>query len=217
MDAESNTNSLPRAFLADLQKVMNKKWQVAEKCRADRAVTPHEVLGFRDEPPLLQQQQQQVGLYSHSSAIGAWVMETQLYAEDPRHLEQEEQQQQQRYLGQPHSHQQQQHCSSYQSAANSQYMHQPQPHHHHHQPLPQHYPPHARGAHLQQAGHACAGIPPPVGYPPYHPDPQQHRPVVLREPEPCYVDPSRMRANKVRLPPPPPRRSENTQLSASNY
>ena len=46
---------------------------------------------------------------------------------------------------------------------------------------------------------------------------QHQQPVVLREPEPNYVDPSRMRANKtVNRPPPPapPRRSQNTQLTA---
>merc|ERR1712106_1113698 len=43
-----------------------------------------------------------------------------------------------------------------------------------------------------------------------------HQPVVLREPEPTYVDPSRLRANKNKRPPPPPKRSESTQLSNSN-
>ena len=233
-DAEANTNSLPRAFLADLQKVMNKKWQVAEKCRADRAVTPHEVLGFRDEllQQQQQQQQQQTGLYSHSGAIGAWVMETQLYAEDPRQLEEDEeeeegyaqhnwqQQQQQLHQHEQLLQQQQLFCGAYQPSPNGVYNNHP---------LPHHYPPHARGAHLPQHqqqstlgyGRAVAGYPDNCRAYPYQPEPpqqhQQQRPVVLREPEPCYVDPSRMRANKVRLPPPPPRRSENTQLSASNY
>lgn len=36
------------AFLADLQRVIRRKWQVAQKCKEDLATTPHEVLGFRD-------------------------------------------------------------------------------------------------------------------------------------------------------------------------
>lgn len=38
----------PRDFLKDLQRVMRKKWQVAQKCKLEPATTPHEVLGFRD-------------------------------------------------------------------------------------------------------------------------------------------------------------------------
>lgn len=41
----------PKDFLKDLQRVMKKKWQVAQKCKADLTTTPHEVLGFRDAPP----------------------------------------------------------------------------------------------------------------------------------------------------------------------
>ncbi|XP_043240554.1 amyloid beta A4 precursor protein-binding family B member 1-interacting protein-like isoform X4 [Amphibalanus amphitrite] len=37
----------PRDFLRDLQRVMHKKWTVAEKCKVDLK-SPHEVLGFRD-------------------------------------------------------------------------------------------------------------------------------------------------------------------------
>lgn len=40
----------PEYFLKDLQRVMQKKWQVAQKCHADRNTTPHEILGFRIEP-----------------------------------------------------------------------------------------------------------------------------------------------------------------------
>nr|XP_023013996.1 ras-associated and pleckstrin homology domains-containing protein 1 isoform X2 [Leptinotarsa decemlineata] len=43
----------PMTFLKDLQRVMRKKWQVAEKCKLEPETTPHEVLGFRDPPPLL--------------------------------------------------------------------------------------------------------------------------------------------------------------------
>lgn len=38
-------------FLKDLQRVMQRKWQVAQKCKQDTTTTPHEVLGFRDPPP----------------------------------------------------------------------------------------------------------------------------------------------------------------------
>ncbi|KAF7381937.1 hypothetical protein HZH68_015810 [Vespula germanica] len=41
----------PGDFLKDLQRVMRKKWQVAQKCKLDSTTTPHEVLGFRDPPP----------------------------------------------------------------------------------------------------------------------------------------------------------------------
>lgn len=40
----------PEYFLKDLQRVMQKKWQVAQKCHADKNTTPHEILGFRIEP-----------------------------------------------------------------------------------------------------------------------------------------------------------------------
>merc|ERR1711962_987901 len=47
-----DSSSLPRSFLENLQKVMNKKWQVAEKCQANVEMTPHKVLGFRTEEPV---------------------------------------------------------------------------------------------------------------------------------------------------------------------
>ncbi|XP_030766659.1 ras-associated and pleckstrin homology domains-containing protein 1 isoform X5 [Sitophilus oryzae] len=43
----------PTDFLKDLQRVMRKKWQVAQKCKLEPDTTPHEVLGFRDPPVLL--------------------------------------------------------------------------------------------------------------------------------------------------------------------
>ncbi|KAF7271404.1 hypothetical protein GWI33_015759 [Rhynchophorus ferrugineus] len=43
----------PMEFLKDLQRVMRKKWQVAQKCKLEPDTTPHEVLGFRDPPVLL--------------------------------------------------------------------------------------------------------------------------------------------------------------------
>ncbi|XP_026465636.1 amyloid beta A4 precursor protein-binding family B member 1-interacting protein isoform X3 [Ctenocephalides felis] len=48
--ADSASNP-PRDFLKDLQRVMRRKWQVAQKCKLEPATTPHEVLGFRDPPP----------------------------------------------------------------------------------------------------------------------------------------------------------------------
>ncbi|XP_050432161.1 ras-associated and pleckstrin homology domains-containing protein 1-like isoform X2 [Adelges cooleyi] len=57
------------AFLADLHRVVCKKWQVAQKCKSDTMTTPHEVLGFRD---LNGQQQQQ---YSREANVSNWVAE----------------------------------------------------------------------------------------------------------------------------------------------
>ncbi|XP_055841452.1 abnormal cell migration protein 10 isoform X1 [Episyrphus balteatus] len=45
-----STANPPRDFLKDLQRVMRKKWQVAQKCKLEPSTTPHEVLGFRDFP-----------------------------------------------------------------------------------------------------------------------------------------------------------------------
>lgn len=43
----------PTEFLKDLQRVMRKKWQVAQKCKEEPSTTPYEVLGFRDPPVML--------------------------------------------------------------------------------------------------------------------------------------------------------------------
>merc|ERR1719305_144224 len=82
-----DSSSLPRSFLENLQKVMNKKWQVAEKCQANVEMTPHKVLGFRTEEPV--SKVGQPNLYSKNSAIGAWVLETQMYAHEPPFYQQE--------------------------------------------------------------------------------------------------------------------------------
>merc|ERR1719382_276431 len=66
---------------------MNKKWQVAEKCQANVEMTPHKVLGFRTEEPV--SKVGQPNLYSKNSAIGAWVLETQMYAHEPQFYQQE--------------------------------------------------------------------------------------------------------------------------------
>ncbi|KAF5299366.1 hypothetical protein FQR65_LT09407 [Abscondita terminalis] len=57
----------PTDFLKDLQRVMRKKWQVAQKCKLEPATTPHEVLGFRDPVPLLPE-------YKESN-VSRWVKE----------------------------------------------------------------------------------------------------------------------------------------------
>ena len=61
----------PREFLKDLQRVMNKKWQVAKKCKDDHSVTPHAVLGFRDEDLNYMQHQSN----SKEESVGAWVLQ----------------------------------------------------------------------------------------------------------------------------------------------
>lgn len=204
LSANENYNSLPRTFLDNLQKVMSKKWQVAEKCRQNES-SPYEVLGFRDET--MNTSPGQNNLYNKNSAIGAWVLETQMY--------------------------------SSQTPAN--YDHHPNHHHpqpgalHHHHPHAQH-PPCYQVENAQPRGQ-CVHVPETEygqyniyarqqqqqqsmmnGHnqqqqPIYQHYQQQQQPVVLREPDPSYVDPRLLRANKMKRPPPPPRRSENTQLS----
>ncbi|XP_035213990.1 abnormal cell migration protein 10-like isoform X2 [Stegodyphus dumicola] len=52
----------PKSFLRDLQKVMEKKWKVAQQLSVDLTATPNEILGFRDPcylPPV-----------SHSQTLG---------------------------------------------------------------------------------------------------------------------------------------------------
>lgn len=66
----------PRAFLQDLQKVMDKKWQVAEKCRVEPNTLPHQVLGFRDNEMVGQGFE-----YNRDESVGAWVLQSQYYNE----------------------------------------------------------------------------------------------------------------------------------------
>jgi hypothetical protein len=71
----------PPEFLADLQRVMTKKWKVAEKCKEEVDATPHQVLGFRDN-----EIQHLVGTgqnYSRDESVGAWVLHSQQYARPP--------------------------------------------------------------------------------------------------------------------------------------
>lgn len=67
-DSASNP---PRDFLKDLQRVMNKKWQIAQKCKLEPATTPHEVLGFRDLPA----EQYSSHYYRESANVSHWVQE----------------------------------------------------------------------------------------------------------------------------------------------
>lgn len=61
-------------FLKDLQRVMRKKWQVAQKCKLEPETNPHEVLGFRDFEEW-QKQNNQVPFYRQSSNVSNWVQE----------------------------------------------------------------------------------------------------------------------------------------------
>ena len=64
-------------FIKDLQRVMTKKWQIAERCRGDET-SPHQVLGFRDLD-----MKDLVGTgheYSRDNTVGAWVLHSQRYA-----------------------------------------------------------------------------------------------------------------------------------------
>lgn len=62
------------AFLADLHRVVRKKWQVAQKCKQDTMATPHEVLGFRD-PAHDQYDGNVTGTYSREDNVSNWVAE----------------------------------------------------------------------------------------------------------------------------------------------
>ncbi|XP_066948787.1 abnormal cell migration protein 10-like isoform X2 [Macrobrachium rosenbergii] len=64
LDSPGSKFTPPRAFLNNLQRVMQKKWQVAQKCK-DFDKMPHEVLGFRD--PILPSEAER--------NVGAWIQE----------------------------------------------------------------------------------------------------------------------------------------------
>ncbi|KAK3879365.1 hypothetical protein Pcinc_016057 [Petrolisthes cinctipes] len=64
LDSPGNKVTPPRSFLNNLQRVMQKKWQVAQKCK-DFDKMPHEVLGFRD--PILPSEAER--------NVGAWIQE----------------------------------------------------------------------------------------------------------------------------------------------
>ena len=95
--ASNNTaNTPPREFLKDLQRVMTKKWQVAEKCKESRAqpngnfVSPAVVLGFRD-PEFLGVEQN----YSRDESVGAWILQNaHQYSTNDQQLQRQQQQRQ---------------------------------------------------------------------------------------------------------------------------
>lgn len=64
LDSPGSKSTPPRSFLNNLQRVMQKKWQVAQKCK-DFDKMPHEVLGFRD--PILPSEAER--------NVGAWIQE----------------------------------------------------------------------------------------------------------------------------------------------
>lgn len=68
-----STSNPPRDFLKDLQRVMRKKWQVAQKCKLEPATTPHEVLGFRDFAG--GEYRDSSHFYRESSNVSNWVQE----------------------------------------------------------------------------------------------------------------------------------------------
>jgi len=186
LDTAENYSSLPRAFIDNLQKVMNKKWQVAEKCRENMDTSPYEVLGFRDEPV---NKVGQPNMYSKNSAIGAWVLETQMYAQTPTY---------------------------YQHDGHSQHNHH---HKHIQQPprfQVENVVPCGQTVLVPELGdygqfdiYRNNGTNQPVVL-------REPEPCYDTTNPSIYVDPSRLRSNKTKRPPPPPRRSENTQLSNSN-
>merc|ERR1711974_481303 len=154
------------------------------------------------------------------SAIGAWVLETQMYAHEPQFYQQEsprqvrqqqsqhqhiQQQQQQNQYQQQLQQQQQQHLF------NQQHKSQPQNQLLHHQQKLQIQQQQQQFEHGQQQyghngvyGQYEVALAAPMGQvqqvpeleDPYGYYPGQQGPVVLREPEPTYVDPGRMRQNK---------------------
>lgn len=76
-----STSNPPRDFLKDLQRVMRKKWQVAQKCKLEPATTPHEVLGFRDFASAAEaaaagvEYRDTSHYYRESSNVSNWVQE----------------------------------------------------------------------------------------------------------------------------------------------
>ncbi|XP_050087181.1 ras-associated and pleckstrin homology domains-containing protein 1 [Anopheles aquasalis] len=72
--SESSSNP-PRDFLKDLQRVMNKKWQVAQKCKLEPATTPHEVLGFRDIHGGTELYSSATPFYRETANVSNWVQE----------------------------------------------------------------------------------------------------------------------------------------------
>ncbi|CAO1438268.1 unnamed protein product [Diamesa serratosioi] len=66
-----STSNPPQDFWKDLQRVVKKKWQVAQKCKLEPTTTPHEVLGFRD----LIANGTESHYYRETSNVSNWVQE----------------------------------------------------------------------------------------------------------------------------------------------
>jgi len=215
---ESKVNTPPKEFLADLQRVMTKKWQIAEKCRGDSAATPHKVMGFKDDLGAMQQT-----VYNKDSAIGAWVLETQQYvptnqqAYQPQHTDSICHQQ----YPPPHpqvynyNDQAQHYNYSHQQQQEAQHRHiyaeKPFQGHHQEQLYSQGYPELPCPYYEEETyGHNSSYQVLPA-YDQHH-EHNQQKPVILREPGSEIQEGSRS-AMPTKRPPPPPRRSQNTQLS----
>ena len=159
-------------------------------------------------------------MYSKNSAIGAWVLETQMYAHEPPFYQQEEHQQEEHHqAAQKHNF----HSLAEQSAPNM-FQAQGEPFYHQQHLQDQH---HLELLALERQHYGHNGV-----YQPYEMAVPASIDQVCQAPEtegpygyfsgcqkisePLYVDPGRMRQNKGKRPPPPPRRSEETQLSTSH-
>jgi Ras-associated and pleckstrin homology domains-containing protein 1 len=66
---ESSSNP-PQDFWKDLQRVVNKKLGVAQKCKMNLQMSPGEVLGFRDAEPTYEQ-----STYYRETSTSNWVLE----------------------------------------------------------------------------------------------------------------------------------------------
>ena len=157
----------PTAFLTDLQRVMNKKWQIAEKCKLDTQTSPHQVLGFRDEVQHLVGQPQ---CYSRDESVGAWVIQSQQYQTEPAVVPMSRRSPSPPPPPPPPVPQQQNgHMITEPLYAIS--MKQQQQHQQHQSPS--HYAP----SHIRQGSHGQMQLQQQL---------QQQRPVILREPTPEY-------------------------------
>jgi len=163
----------PDDFLKDLQRVMTKKWQIAERCLGEVETLPHQVLGFRDLD-----MKNLVGTgfqYSRDDTVGAWVLQSQRYAAGHHPKPQHQQQQQQLQQQQP----QQQMLHQEPLYAISTKMNHPQQMQHHHNGRVLSPPP--------PAPNVTYAPPTAVRLPPESPAHRVVRPpVILREPTPEY-------------------------------
>ena len=142
----------------------------------------------------------QPNLYSKNSAIGAWVLETQMYAHEPPTYQQR---------SPPHHRSEPQLPAQYGHHHPMPFFHQQQLEDQHHLDL--------MSLERQEYGHNGVyemALAAPMGQ--VHHVPETEEPFgsfSSKSLEPLYMDPGRMRQNKGKRPPPPPRRSRDTQLS----